>query len=244
MTDEDKRTINRLAELYRRSKERWQSAYSEFLTLAEQSLASRAAPDGGFVLYGGFEGAERRIACFGENAAASAPIVCLEVSPLSVKFAEELCHRDCLGALMSLGVRREVLGDILLSGGSAYVLCLEGVADFIAGELRQIRHTSVRCSRVEAPPENALPRPEEREFVVSSVRLDALISAVWSLSRAEGQALIAAGRASVNGAEAASASFVPSENDAISLRGYGRFVYCGVSRETKKGRIRVAVKVY
>ena len=243
MTDDDKRAIKRFQELSGRAQTRGKPAYSEFLTLAEQSLLSQAACTD-CSLFGGWESAERRIACFGDGAEYEAPIVCVCISPKSAKFAEELGHRDYLGALMSLGIRREVLGDILLSGGCAYLFCLESISDFIIAELKQIRRTAVECSVIENPPEDAFPNPEEREVVVASERLDAVISAVWRLSRAEGQEYILQGKVFVNGREEAGASATPSEGDIISVRGLGRFAYSGIARETKKGRIRVIVKVY
>ena len=243
MADDEKRTAKRLDELNDRAATRGKPVYSEFLTLAEQALLPQAARGEACCLFGGWESAERRIACFGEAAEVSAPIICLRISPLSAKFAEELGHRDYLGALMSLGVRREVLGDIILSEGSAYLFCLDSISDFIIAELSQIRRTSVRCEAVEALPKTAMPTSEEKEVVVSSVRLDALVSSVWSLSRSEGQELISQGKVFINGRETASAAASPVEGDIISVRGLGRFQYCGVARETKKGRIRVTVKL-
>lgn len=244
MTDDEKKTIKRLSELSSRAETRGISAYSEFLTLSEQALLPQADCAGAYSLFGGWENAERRVACFGEDAEAAVPIDCIRISPLSAKFAEELGHRDYLGALMSLGVRREVLGDIVLSEGYAYLFCLDSISDFIISELTQIRRTSVRCKKVDSLPDAAIPQPEEREVVVSSIRLDALVSAVWNLSRSDGQELISQGKVFVNGKEITSAAFSPAEDDIISVRGHGRFQYCGVERETKKGRIRIAVKVY
>lgn len=244
MIDEERKTIKRLEELYSRMEARGINTYSEFLTLAEQALLPQAASGGDYTLYGGFEGAERCIACFGEDAKSAAPIVCLKVSPVSQKFAEELTHRDCLGALMSLGLRREVLGDIVIFGKCAYIFCCSSVADFIAAELTQIHRASICCKKVEAPTELALRTPEEREIVVSSVRLDALVCAVWALSRSEGQKLIVQGKVFINGRETLGTSVTPAQNDIISARGLGRFIYCGVVKETKKGRLRAAVKVF
>lgn len=244
MTDDEKKMIKRLSELSNRAEMRGRHTYSEFLTLAEQALLPQASCAGAYSLFGGWENAERRVACFGEDAEAAAPLDCVRIAPLSVKFAEELGHRDYLGALMSLGVRREVLGDIVLSGDEAYLFCLESISDFIISELTQIRRTSVRCEKVGTLPDTAMPLPEAREVVVSSVRLDALVCAVWNLSRSEGQELIVKGRAFVNGKEITSAAFSPAEYDIISVRGRGRFQFCGIERETKKGRIRAAVKVW
>lgn len=75
-------------------------------------------------LYGGFEEAERCCAVFlpsyldreafleGEKEDPQV-VACLEIRPLQDKFADDLTHRDFLGALMHLGIEREQVGDIL-----------------------------------------------------------------------------------------------------------------------------------
>lgn len=241
MTDEEKLLSKRLTELRIRAEMRGRCTYSDFLTLAEQSLL----PDGtDCVLFGGFDGAERRIACFGENAEICAPISCLCVYPLSAKFSDELSHGDYLGALMHLGLRRETLGDILLSGGNGYVFCLDSVADFICGELTRIKRTTVGVRREDSPPGDALPKPREVELVVASERLDALTAAAFRLSRSESQKLFVQEKVFINGRVCTNTSSAPHEGDIVSVRGRGRFVYLGIARETKKGRLRVSLGIY
>ena len=110
----------RFAELARRSAARGIWVCSEFLTLAEQDALAQSARalDAPYVLSGGFDGAERKLAAFGSEAlcgrAADFPLAFLDVRPKAPKFAESLTHRDYLGALMSLGMRREVLGALLV----------------------------------------------------------------------------------------------------------------------------------
>ena len=108
----------RLVELSRRSAERGIKTNSEFLSLGEQAELLRLRLESPCALDGGYAEAERRVAVFGGE---RAPLCCLEISPVSKKFAEPLTHRDYLGALMGLGLRRSVLGDVVLCGGNAYV---------------------------------------------------------------------------------------------------------------------------
>ena len=79
----------------------------------------------GTCAYGGYEGADRRMIRFGgadeENEGEPWPIVCVLVEPRSVRFAEEWAHRDVLGALMHLGIERDVLGDLRLKEKKCYV---------------------------------------------------------------------------------------------------------------------------
>jgi len=194
MTDDEKLLKKRFRELHDRAEKRSIPVYSDFLNMAEQdtllSLGLYPPP----ALDGGYPGAERALARFGmEDGRFPPPAACLLISPRSARFAEKLTHRDFLGALMSLGVRRETLGDIVVTDKSAYLFCLETVADFLCAELREVRKTPVRCERTAVPDSLLTPEPEERELVVASKRADALIAAVYKLSRSEAQALFSRG---------------------------------------------------
>ena len=59
------------------------------------------------------------------------PISCVVIRPSAPKFAEELTHRDFLGALMNLGIERDVLGDIIVRGAVGYVFCEDAMADYL-----------------------------------------------------------------------------------------------------------------
>ena len=169
----------RLVELSRRSAERGIKTNSEFLSLGEQTELLRLRLESPCALDGGYAEAERRVAVFGGE---RAPLCCLEISPVSKKFAEPLTHRDYLGALMGLGLRRSVLGDVVLCGGNAYVFCLESVAGHIADGLTQVRRTQVRVATAETPPEEAVRPPEPVTVNAASERLD---GSVRPLARGE-----------------------------------------------------------
>ena len=95
-----------------------------------------------------------------------------------------------------------------------------------------------------APPENALPQPKDAQIVVASSRLDALVAAVYRLSRSESQALFERELVFVNSLPARSPGFDAKPGDLISVRGHGRFYFDGIDRETKKGRLRANVRVF
>lgn len=238
---------NRLAELAARAYNRGIWVYSEFLTLAEQDILLRTRPETPFTLFGGLPTSERKIACFGSLALcgyeAAPPVVCLRLAPVSQKFADPLSHRDFLGALMSLGLRREVLGDIELVDNVGYLFCLESVAPFIADNLTSVRHTTVTAAP-SAPPEKLSAPPPLTELVVASERLDAAVAAVFRLSRSEAQALIDAQQVFISGRLPRSAALDIPPGAVVSVRHHGRFIYEGVARETKKGKLRVLVRIY
>lgn len=239
---------NRMTEKAETSYRKGIWCYSHFLTVAEQGELKKLRLPVGVSLYGGYENAERRIAVFGDENnlgyEASPPVVFLRISPVAEKFADELTHRDFLGSLMGLGIKRATLGDILLDGNNAYLICLESIADYIQTQLSTVRRTSVSCEMTDCLPENALPKLTPEEVLTSSERLDALIAAVWHLSRNAAQGLITGEKVFCDSVLITSASFMPKPGSVISVRGCGRFFYDGVLRSTKKGRNVIAVRKY
>ena len=195
--------------------------------------------------YGGYDMAERVVAGFGEDIENSDfPIKCLVISPVMRKFADKLSHRDFLGSLMNLGIKREMLGNIIVSDNCGYLLCLEQIADYIKNNLTRIKHTSVSVKEVDSLPENIIKEPEPVELVVSSLRLDVLISAVYKLSRSEASKLFSSGKIFVNSKLTENTSYQLKENDIISVRGFGRFIFSEQLRKTKKDRLIVEIRKY
>lgn len=226
-------------------------SHTEFLTLAEQDLFYRTVnriPGVRYVLSGGYEAAERKAALFlpsyaEDGDASMLPIAVVRISPLNEKFADALSHRDFLGSLMNLGVERYKLGDILIDGNQAYLICMADMADYICAELKKVRHTSVYCE-VEAglPEELTEPKTERKEGSVASVRLDAVLSLAFSSSRSKMVPLIEGSQVFINGKLVTSPSASLKEDDLVTVRHMGKFRYVGVQNQTKKGRLYVAVE--
>lgn len=242
---EAERLKKRFAELRQRAAFGSYITYTDFLGLEEQNILRQCCFENEYTLFGGFDGAERVIAAFGEHAEQqSYPICCICVSPKQEKFADALTHRDYLGTLMGLGIKRSVLGDILIVGKTGYVFCLDTISTFICENLTRVRHTDVHCSITLSVPEEALPMPEYTELVVSSLRLDALVAAVYKLSRSEADKLFLQQKVFENGKEITDRSHIAKAGAKISVRGYGRFVFKEALRHTKKNRIAAALEIY
>ncbi len=230
----------RFHELYNRAAEKQYTVFTDFLNLDEQSeLNGLYLPHG---CWGGYEGAERIVASFGEWA--EYPIDIVEIKPAAPKFADKLSHRDFLGALMNLGIKRELLGDILIKDNAAYLFCLETISEYICSNLSRVKHTTVKCSVIDALPEGAVTEPEEGEINVSSLRADVLVAAVYKLSRKSCSELFAADRVFVNARLCSNPSHIIKEGDIVSVRGFGRFQPCSQIRTTKKNRAVLGVRIY
>lgn len=235
----------RFAELADRAETRFYTTFSDFLNLEEESVLNSLHFNIEHRLFGGYDGAERCIAAFGYNIDNhDYPIAVIKAEPVSAKFADKLSHRDFLGSLMGLGIKREVLGDIVISDNTGYIFCLKTIAEYILQNLGKVRHTTVKCSIVDELPETAVKKPEERQLIAASKRLDVLVSAVYNFSRSAVKELFTAGKIYVNSRLCENFSYIPKENDIISVRGYGRFVYNEVLGSTKKNRLIISVGVY
>lgn len=248
MTDTEQLLRKRFEELSSRSYSKGIWVYSDFLTVAEQSVLLTMRLPCPVTLDGGFEGAERRIASFGSEEDCGyepcAPYVCIKIEPVRQKFADELHHRDFFGSIMALGIKREVLGDIIVFENCGYLFCIESISQYICENLESVRRTSVKCSVVSAPPIESVALPDEEEFVIASTRVDAVTAAVYKLSRSTAKELVEKGLVSINSVVTLNADTVLSPHDTVSVRGSGRYIFEDTLRQTKKGKLRAAIRVY
>ncbi len=241
----------RFTELANRSFSQGVYCFTHFLDLAGRSdfmsLVS-SLPPAPWTLFGGAEGCERQMLRFGSEDLCGYdqpfPIALLRIAPLSAKFAEPLTHRDYLGALMALGMERELLGDIVVRKDAAYLFCEERIAPYIVEHFVQARHTSLRCEAIPDLPEGALFETKRILVQLASQRVDALIAHVFKLSRGDAQALFPAGKVFVSGRLCESPGYTPRPGDVISVRGFGRMKYAGVESLSKKGKENTAVDLF
>ena len=240
---------NRLIELADKAYSRNIYTYTPFLGLAEQQAyygVEREVSYAGVSMEGGAPLCERKIIRFGDPGYEEAfPIVRLEIRPKTPKFAENLTHRDFLGAVMNLGIERDVVGDIFLPDEKgALLFCHENIADYIVENLDRVRHTNVVCKRAEGEIALESAEPERISVTVASPRAGGVISRVYNLSREESRELFNNGRVFINGIQTQNLSCQLKEEDAVTVRGFGKFIYYGQTGVSKKGKERVEVGVF
>ena len=250
MNKEELLLQKRLAELSRIAYTREIVTFSEFLNLNELNILHTTPKDMllcHYKTYGGYGLSERQMAAFLPDALYydyQYPIQIIEISPVNRKFAEELSHRDYLGAVMNLGIERCKLGDILIEDGKAILFAKEELAGYIMEHLTRIRHTTVKTSILSAFEDSYEPRYEELKGTVASVRLDTVLSLAYPLSRSKITGLIEGARVFVNGKLVTSNGYRLKEGDILSVRKMGRIGYNGILSETKKGRYMVSIRKY
>lgn len=230
--------------------------YSSFLTPADMTVFDSLRLELEYVgceTNGGLEVCERKMIRFGSEEELGYkdiwPIKLIVIEPLVDKFSDELSHRDFLGALMNLGIERAVLGDIIVKNQKrAYVFCQENIADFIADNITKIKHTNVRCSVVDISQARDISelKPElyDVNCIVVAARFDAVIAALTKCSRSEAVRYFQTDKITLNGRICTRNSMVLKEGDIFSIRGHGKYIYCGAGNETRKGRIHIYLKGY
>jgi len=154
----------------------------------------------------------------------------------------ELTHSDTMGALLNIGLKREKFGDILINDEKKQFIVALEIADYVALELKQIGKTKIHLesiSKEELNPPNA--NYEILTFTVSSLRLDAILSTVFHLSRSKTADWIKGKNVKVNWKMIDQVDYKLEVGDMVSLRKFGRFKYIEMEGNTKKGRILIRV---
>lgn len=135
-------------------------------------------------------------------------------------------------------------GDIQVCGSTAYAVCLDEIADFIIENLKKVRHTDVKCRRLDALPPITVKLPDESTVIAASERADAIVAAVFGLSRSESERFFAAGTVFADARLVTSPDARLRPGCTVSVRGKGKFIYTGISGGTRKGRLRLTVRIY
>lgn len=239
----------RLIDLSKQANRKGIVLFSDFLNLNEQNIYHQCEKffETKTESFGGVPCAERQIIAFIPDALYyewNYPITALKITPTYPKFAEQLGHRDVLGAVMKLGVDRGKIGDIIIGEQDYYILCEESIADYFKENLDKIRHTIVTLETVRADELTIRQEFDEREGIVTSNRIDSILACVHKLSRSQASELIRSDKVFVNGKLTQNPTYTCKENDIVSVRGYGRFIYLAHYGETQKGRLKIRYQLY
>jgi len=216
-------------------------AVRKFLTPAEAAEVSRIFGPRA-ALEGGFRDAERVVPIFAREYAPEDYLAAVE---LRFRPQDSLSHRDILGAVLGLGLEREVLGDIAVGEGVARLVCLARIAGFIVENLEQAGKVGLYAERI---PLAALPELtkelREQRGTVASLRLDALLAEAFRCSRGTAAELLAQRLVQLRHEECRDGDAKVREGDIISVRGKGRVKLLHAGEPTRKGRIWVTIGHY
>ncbi len=249
MTSEEKLLLKKTEDLYRLCDKHQKPQFSTFLNEAEMAfiknnIGQRIGYNSYF--FGGYDDAMRTVlGVFPEWEEIDTDIFPLKIIKVIKKYKKELTHRDYLGTVLSKGINREQVGDILVNDDGAYIFILSDIIEYVASGIDKISNVGVKTlvteiSEIEIPE----PKFETINTVCASLRLDAIVSAMLKSSRKEAASLILGEKISVNHLPICNVSHILKENDIISVRGSGRYIFVRVDGTTRSDRLHIIVKKY
>ena len=186
-------------------------------------------------LDGGFDNSERKILVIGKEEKSEEDNF---IIMLKITSNEKLSHREVLGSILGTGIKRDVVGDIVIYENIAYVYVANEISKYIIQNLDKVGREKVKISKCNETIE-IVDDSKEINTTLSSLRLDSAISACYGLSREVSAELIKNNKVKLNYIETTNVSKSIKEDDLISVRGYGRFTIFKIVGETRKSRIRV-----
>ena len=238
---EDKLLLDKAYDAIELSEQRNFPRFLGFLNEHESLFLRQNLPKRADILfYGGYKGATRLMlgASAGEE---DFPITALE---FSYKPEFDLRHRDFLGSLMALGIRRDTLGDILTGEGRTVIFVRDDIVPYMMANVEKIGKVGVKIGYADT---SDLPVPDdfdESVFTLSSLRLDAFVAAAANLSRDKAARLIKNEMVMVDHVTEDGVAFQLHEGATVTIRKYGKFVLTALLGTSRKGKLRIAVRHY
>ena len=224
------------------------TAKPKFLGFLSEEEAAKAAlllkgADCGVSFFGGYGEAERvMLACLPEWCETPDFPICAVT--FSFKKTYSLSHRDFLGTLMSLGLKRETVGDILTEPGRAVVFVAEEIREYVLGQIEKIGGVGVEAKPGFSPPLPQGDAPSRETAIAASERLDCVVAALCGFSRNQAKQVIEAGTVALNSLPCEKSTRCVAAGDKLSVRGKGKFVIESVSGRTRKDRMILCYKKY
>ncbi|WP_124098638.1 YlmH/Sll1252 family protein [Ruminococcus sp. Marseille-P6503] len=240
--------LNRTVQWAYNAENKFQTKYSFFLDERQLALCEtvlQSVKFDGYSSFGGYESAQRKVlgffAPYDDKDLQAFPIV-----PLTFTYrkSDRLTHRDFLGAVMSLKVSRESVGDIIVSEGKSAVFLYETVAEYVLQNLNRIGRTGVKADKGFDPDMVSIQNFEELKGTVASLRLDCIVALALHISREKAGSLISSLGADVNYAHISAPSCPLKEGDKFSVRGYGKFRLEHIGGASRKQRVHITLTKY
>jgi photosystem II S4 domain protein len=244
-------TAMRVFEAAERVVREWASTTTEFLTPPEvEALSSslKGMADLFVDSWGGYSSAERKVLVLAraevlECAVQTDELARNDLACLYIKgnfLFDVASHRDFLGAILGSGISRQKVGDIITLGDrGCQVVASADVVDFLQATLTAVRSVPVQVERIGWEQLDARPPSiKEMSIVEASMRLDAVASAGFSVSRSKLNGMVKSGDCQVNYKQVSSPSKTLKEADIVSVRGKGK-LKIGETTVTSKGRYRI-----
>lgn len=253
---EDKICLSQVLDKIEFSKTREKIEYTDFLDMYQVSLVEnflRKIKCENYKLYGGYEEAERRVLIiypekYDEKMLEKNYSKMIKV--IRIRLPEEekgkYSHRNYLGGIVKLGLKREKVGDIIVCEEGADIITLQEFADILKQQLPSLtrfENADITIEEIQNLQIREI-KVEQVKIIVPSLRLDNFVSDLARTSRSKAVQIIDQERVFVNGQNETKASKQLKLNDIITIRGKGRFVIKEFSGTTRSGRTVVLIEKY
>ncbi len=251
--------ISRYLDMKKKALDSFMITSTAFLSVDERSLMGcierEYNSDIRTFYFGGYEDSERAVAVFvpsvfgvedigeyfNENPD-DCPFCLIKVS--KDRFSS-LSHRDYLGSLMGLGIKRETVGDIIVGEDCTYIFALKSISRYICENLTKVGRGTVKCEICSL--KDFVFEEGETETVfasVASLRLDSVVSSAFNLSRTNSSLAVKSGLVYINSVQILKIDYILKEKDKIVLRGKGKVILEEIIGESKKGRIHINIRKF
>ena len=252
--EENKLLIAKVVDKFEFSKTKNKITYTDFLNMAEISVAKKYLKENkinNFVFYGGREEADRNILLFYPEKISLEMLEknyekILEVIRIKLPNGIEYEHREFLSGIMKLGIKREKFGDIVVTDFGADIISLSEVSQYLVDGLKNLTRFKKSQIKLQNIKELKLVENEfeDIKIIISSIRLDNFVSELARCSRTNAQEIIKEGRVFINQINEYKDDKKVNINDIITIRGKGKFIFSGIEKETKSGRLLINMKKY
>lgn len=191
---------------------------------------------------GFFDDSERKMISFNNQYKNPFPMKLLKIQNTS-KFST-LTHRDFLGAILAVGIERNKIGDLIVDNDICYFPVHKDIVEFILYNLDKIG--KVHCKIEECPEDFEIPKIKFKEdiIMVSSLRIDGIVSKITNLSRGKAQSSVEQGKVLIDYTVIKDKSYELKGEERITIRGYGKFILGNIIGNSKSGKIKVIIKKY
>ena len=168
-----------------------------------------------------------------------------KVKLFKIYTVENIRHQDILGSLFALNIDSSYFGDIVLFNDYYYVFVSEDLALYIKDNLKMVGNKKVSLEEVDLSVlDNYERKYEEKEIIVSSLRIDNIISGIINTSRKIALDKIKNKEVIVNYDVMNKNSYILKENAIFSIRRYGKYKFVGIVKSTKKNNYIVKYLKY
>jgi len=211
---------------------------SKFLSLQEQFELLKAQNEINIVFSNTYSDEERKRAFVYPKDLEITPD--FKISFLKIKSKKILRHQDILGSILALGLNRDVIGDIIVN--EQIVLCTSDIENFLINNLERIGHEKVEVIKLDSLDIESGNNYFEKEIIVSSMRLDAIVARAAKLSREKAQEYIKQKLVKINGKIEINTDYNCKLDDIISITKFGRVIIKELLKTTKKDNLLLKIQ--